>query len=127
MCPRPTRRGSKANCPRSWRRASKSVSRGSFVEAEFDSTVRNGTGTVIGGIREGNRLPSVPKFQISLNATYSYQLNESTDGYFTASFQHVGSRFTQASERPGSAARRFEPPSAAASGSAYLCYSRDTT
>ena len=72
---------------------------GSFVEAEFDSTVRNGTGTVIGGIREGNRLPSVPKFQISLNATYSYQLNESTDGYFTASFQHVGSRFTQASDQ----------------------------
>ncbi len=72
---------------------------GSFVEAEFDSTVRDGTGTVIGGIREGNRLPSVPKFQISLNATYSYQLNENTDGYFTASFQHVGSRFTQASDQ----------------------------
>ncbi|WP_439477799.1 TonB-dependent receptor [Brevundimonas sp.] len=72
---------------------------GSFVEAEFDSTVRDGTGTVIGGIREGNRLPSVPKFQISLNATYSYQLNENTDGYFTASLQHVGSRFTQASDQ----------------------------
>ena len=74
---------------------------GSWVEAEFDSTVRDGTGAVIGGIREGNRLPSVPKFQISLNATYSYQLNESTDGYLTASFQHVGSRFTQASDQEG--------------------------
>lgn len=72
---------------------------GSWVEAEFDSTVRDGTGTVIGGIREGNRLPSVPKFQIALNATYTYQLNETTEGYFTASFQHVGSRFTQASDQ----------------------------
>ncbi len=72
---------------------------GSFVEAEFDSTVRDGTGAVIGGIREGNRLPSVPKFQISLNATYTYQLNETTDGYLAASFQHVGSRFTQASDQ----------------------------
>ena len=72
---------------------------GSFVEAEFDSTVRDGTGAVIGGIREGNRLPSVPKFQISLNATYTYEINEHTDGYFNASFQHVGSRFTQASDQ----------------------------
>ncbi len=30
------------------------------VNAEFDSTVRDGTGAVLGGIREGNRLPSVP-------------------------------------------------------------------
>jgi len=72
---------------------------GSLLEAEFDSTVRDGTGTVIGGIREGNRLPSVPKFQISLNGTYTYEINEHTDGYFTASFQHVGSRFTQASDQ----------------------------
>ena len=72
---------------------------GSLLEAEFDSTVRDGTGAVIGGIREGNRLPSVPKFQISLNATYTRPINEHADGYITASFQHVGSRFTQASDQ----------------------------
>lgn len=72
---------------------------GSFVEAEFDSTVRDGTGAVIGGIREGNRLPSVPEFQISLNATYTRSINDHADGYITASFQHVGSRFTQASDQ----------------------------
>jgi iron complex outermembrane receptor protein len=44
---------------------------GSLVEAEFDSTVKDGSGAVIGGIRDGNRLPSVPKFQISINATYT--------------------------------------------------------
>jgi iron complex outermembrane receptor protein len=49
---------------------------GSLLEAEFDSTVRDGTGAVIGGIREGNRLPSVPKFQISINATYTRTLTD---------------------------------------------------
>ncbi len=72
---------------------------GSVLEAEFDSTVRDGTGAVIGGIREGNRLPSVPKFQISLNATYTRRVSDRMDGFITASFQHVGSRYTQASDQ----------------------------
>jgi iron complex outermembrane receptor protein len=72
---------------------------GSLLEAEFDSTVKDGTGAVIGGIRDGNRLPSVPKFQISINATYTRTLTETMDGYVTASFQHVGSRYTQASDQ----------------------------
>ena len=68
---------------------------GSLLEAEFDSTLTSG-GNVIGGIREGNRLPSVPKFQISASAAYSVDLaTDGTQGIFTASFQHVGSRFTQ--------------------------------
>jgi len=72
---------------------------GSFVEAEFDSTVRDGTGAVIGGIREGNRLPSVPELQLSLNTTYSFDLAGRMPAYVTASFQHVGSRLTQASDQ----------------------------
>uniref|UniRef100_B0T3Y7 TonB-dependent receptor n=1 Tax=Caulobacter sp. (strain K31) TaxID=366602 RepID=B0T3Y7_CAUSK len=72
---------------------------GSLLEAEFDSTVRDGAGAVIGGIREGNRLPSVPKFQISINATYTRTLTAAMDGYVTASFQHVGNRYTQASDQ----------------------------
>jgi outer membrane receptor protein involved in Fe transport len=68
---------------------------GSILEAEFDSTLTSG-GNVIGGIREGNRLPSVPKFQISASASYSVPIDTSgTEASFTASFQHVGSRFTQ--------------------------------
>lgn len=72
---------------------------GSFVQAEFDSTVRDGTGAVIGGIREGNRLPSVPELQLALNATYSFDLAGGMPAYVTASFQHVGSRYTQASDQ----------------------------
>ncbi|KGB55400.1 TonB-dependent receptor precursor [Sphingopyxis sp. LC81] len=70
---------------------------GSYVEAEFDSTLTRPDGTVIEGIRNGNRLPSVPKFQMAANATYSFPIDASSDtsAFVTASFQHVGSRYTQ--------------------------------
>jgi iron complex outermembrane receptor protein len=75
---------------------------GSLVEAEFDSDVRSGAGDIIGGIREGNRLPSVPKFQIAATATYGQRFSPTADWYVTASAQHVGSRFTQPSDQePG--------------------------
>jgi iron complex outermembrane receptor protein len=73
---------------------------GSLLEAEFDSTVTSGAGAVIGGIREGNRLPSVPKFQIAASATYTVPINDrGTDAFFSASVQHVGNRFTQPSDQ----------------------------
>lgn len=70
---------------------------GSYVEAEFDSTLTRPDGTVIEGIRNGNRLPSVPKFQVAANATYSFPIDAAgnTNAFVTASFQHVGSRYTQ--------------------------------
>ncbi len=71
---------------------------GSLIEAEFDSTLTSG-GAVVGGIREGNRLPSVPKFQMSANAIYTYPVNSGMDAYFAASVQHVGSRYTQPSDQ----------------------------
>lgn len=67
----------------------------SLLEAEFDSTLTRPNGTVIEGIRDGNRLPSVPKFQISANATYTFPVGPDTNAFFGGSFQHVGSRFTQ--------------------------------
>ncbi|HWU79479.1 MAG TPA: TonB-dependent receptor [Caulobacter sp.] len=72
---------------------------GSLLEAEFDTTVRDGTGAVLGGIRESNRLPSVPKFQVSFDVTYSREVRDGVNGYLKASVQHVGSRFTQASDQ----------------------------
>ena len=73
----------------------------SFVEAEFDSTVTTGAGAVIGGIREGNRLPSVPRYQLSASTSYTWPVGGG-DAYVGASWQHVGSRYTQASDQePG--------------------------
>ena len=71
---------------------------GSAVNAEFDSTVRDGAGAVLGGIREGNRLPSVPKLQFTASLTYYFSL-AGRESYVTASYQHVGSRFTQPSDQ----------------------------
>ncbi len=72
---------------------------GSLIEAKFDSTVLDGTGAVLGGIRDGNRLPSVPKFQISTNASYSFPVGIGSEAYVAGSFQHVGSRYTQPSDQ----------------------------
>jgi outer membrane receptor protein involved in Fe transport len=71
----------------------------SLIEAQFDSTVRDGTGNVIGGIREGNRLPSVPNFQFSTSASYTFPVAPGADAFFGASLQHVGSRYTQPSDQ----------------------------
>ncbi|MEX2499717.1 MAG: TonB-dependent receptor [Wenzhouxiangellaceae bacterium] len=78
---------------------------GSYIEAEFDSTVRDGNGNVIGGIEDGNRLPTVPETQFSASGAYTFPLNfgnNPAEGFVTASFQHIGSRFTQPGDQvPG--------------------------
>ncbi len=71
---------------------------GSVLESKFDSTVTTGAGAVIGGIREGNRLPSVPKFQISGDVAYNFAVGNGA-AYVAASVQHVSSRFTQPSDQ----------------------------
>ena len=71
---------------------------GSLVEAEFDSTLPEAT-AVATGIREGNRLPGVPKFQMAATATYGQRFSPSADWYVSTSYQHVGSRFTQAADQ----------------------------
>jgi outer membrane receptor protein involved in Fe transport len=72
---------------------------GSLLEAEFDSSVTTTAGAVIAGIREGNRLPSVPRFQLSANASYTFPISDGAEAFFGASAQHVGSRYTQPSDQ----------------------------
>jgi len=77
---------------------------GSLLEAEFDSTVTDSQGNILGGVEKGNRLPSVPEIQFSASATYyfSQPLFASTETYLSATFQHIGDRFTQPSDQlPG--------------------------
>jgi iron complex outermembrane receptor protein len=71
---------------------------GAAVNAVFDSSVVDGTGAVLGGIRDGNRLPSVPKLQFTASLTYNFSV-AGRESYVTASVQHVGSRFTQPSDQ----------------------------
>ena len=68
---------------------------GSVLEARFDSTIARPDGSVIEGIEDGNRLPSVPEFQIAASANYSFPIGAGAEAFLNASFQHIGSRFTQ--------------------------------
>jgi len=66
----------------------------SYNDAELRSTLTSIDG-VIAGIQEGNRLPTVPEFQMAAAATYRWELRSGWATYLTGTFQHVGSRFTQ--------------------------------
>ena len=74
---------------------------GSYIEAEFDSTVTDSTGAVLAGIEDGNRLASVPELQLSASATYTWQggLFGADETYLTGLIQHVGERYTQPSDQ----------------------------
>jgi iron complex outermembrane receptor protein len=69
---------------------------GSYNDSEVRQSL-SGTEAAIAatGIREGNRLPSVPKFQMALSATYQQPITPTWWGYVTASYNHVGDRYTQ--------------------------------
>lgn len=71
---------------------------GSLIEAEFDTTLP-GALTAATGIREGNRLPSVPEFQFSATGSYEWPVGDSADAYVSASFSHVGARYTQPADQ----------------------------
>ena len=73
---------------------------GSYVQAEFDSTITDTTATggsnALLGIKKGNRLPSVPDWQLSASATYTFPgILRADEGYVTAAWQYVGSQITQ--------------------------------
>jgi iron complex outermembrane receptor protein len=71
----------------------------SYINAELDSTVTStapdGTVSILGGLAEGNRLPTVPKFQAAVAATYVWPMNDAWEGYTNGIVQYVGSRYTQ--------------------------------
>lgn len=71
---------------------------GSILESEIDTTLPGALAATT-GIRDGNRLPSVPNLQFTLASSYTWNLNEGADAYVGASFQYVGSRYTQPSDQ----------------------------
>ena len=77
---------------------------GSYVEAEFDSTISTADGSgVVDGIEDGNRIPSVPDWQLSGSATYTLPgLLSARESYISGSWQFVGDSITQAGDQvPG--------------------------
>jgi len=71
----------------------------SFTDSELQSTVTStdmmGNVSVVSGIQDGNRLPTVPELQVAAAATYQWLLQNNWLVYLTGTYQHVGERFTQ--------------------------------
>ncbi|HEX9303444.1 MAG TPA: TonB-dependent receptor [Thermoanaerobaculia bacterium] len=67
----------------------------STLRSTVTSTDAMGNVSVVSGIQSGERLPSVPKFQAALAATYQTPITPEVRGYLTGNYTHVGSRFTQ--------------------------------
>ena len=72
---------------------------GTLNNAELRSTLTStdtlGVESVVSGIEEGNRLPSVPKVQVAAALTLHRPLKSGSDAFFTTTYNHIGSRFTQ--------------------------------
>jgi iron complex outermembrane recepter protein len=70
-----------------------------FTDSELRSTLTStdasGTVSVVSGIQEGNRLPSVPRVQAAAAVTFRRPLRPGSQAFLTGTYHHVGSRFTQ--------------------------------
>ena len=76
---------------------------GSFNDSELRTTLTStdasGNVSVVSGIEEGQRLPTVPKVQLVTAATYQWEVKPGALAYFTGTYQHIGSRFTQVGDQ----------------------------
>ena len=74
-----------------------------FNDSELRSTLTStdpaGNVTVVSGIEEGERLPTVPTFQLAAAATYQWHVRPGSLAYVTGTYQHIGSRFTQVGDQ----------------------------
>ena len=70
-----------------------------FTQSELDTTLTStdtaGNVSVVSGIAEGNRLPSVPEVQGAASATWRWPFRSGMQGFLTGTYQYVGSRYTQ--------------------------------
>ena len=75
----------------------------SFNDSELRSTLpstdASGNTSVVSGIEEGRRLPSVPQVQLASAATYQWEVQAGALAYVTGTYQHVGSRYTQVGDQ----------------------------
>jgi iron complex outermembrane receptor protein len=74
-----------------------------FNDSELRSTLTStdaaGTVSIVSGIQEGRRLPTVPRFQFVAASTYQWQVKSAALAYVTGTYQHTGSRFTQVGDQ----------------------------
>jgi iron complex outermembrane receptor protein len=71
----------------------------SELRSTLTSTDSAGNVSVVSGIEEGQRLPTVAKFQLAAAATYQWEVQPGSLAYITGTYQHIGSRFTQVGDQ----------------------------
>jgi iron complex outermembrane receptor protein len=67
----------------------------SELRSTLTSTAADGSVSVVSGIQEGRRLPTVPQLQLSAAGTYQWRVRPGVLGYLTGIYHHIGARFTQ--------------------------------
>ncbi|MGE5414455.1 MAG: TonB-dependent receptor domain-containing protein, partial [Syntrophomonadaceae bacterium] len=74
-----------------------------YNDAKITQTLSGSEATIEAtGIRDGNRLPSVPTVQAGVTATYQQPITEGFQGYLNGAWYYIGSRYTQLSDQePG--------------------------
>ena len=78
----------------------------SFIDAKLTSSVTStlpdGSVVVVGGLQDGNRLPTAPKMQAAAYVGYTQPLSGAKDFFGNFTVQYVGSSFSQfENEEPG--------------------------
>ena len=71
----------------------------SELRSTLTSTDANGSVSIVSGIEEGRRLPTVPRFQFVAASTFQWQVRSAALAYVTGTYQHIGSRFTQVGDQ----------------------------
>jgi iron complex outermembrane receptor protein len=67
-----------------------------YNDAKITQTLSGSEATIEAtGIRDGNRLPSVPTVQAGITATYQQPIAEGFQGYVNGAWSYIGSRYTQ--------------------------------
>jgi iron complex outermembrane recepter protein len=78
----------------------------SYIDAKLTSSVTStptpGTTVVVGGLADGNRLPTAPKTQAAAYLGYTLPVSKQRDFFANFTVQYVGSSFSQfENEQPG--------------------------
>ena len=71
----------------------------SINNSELTSSVKDATGAVLQALRDGNRLPTVPKFQAAAALGYIRPMDNGWTAFSNLSVQYVGDRYTQIADQ----------------------------
>jgi iron complex outermembrane receptor protein len=71
----------------------------SYNNAKLTSSLKDAAGNPIQGLADGNRLPTVPKFQTSFSVGYKHEVASGLEGFSNLTWQYVGKRYTQISDQ----------------------------